>query len=99
MLDLALIRFHSVDGGIERHGQLNILADQAVNHLAHVGDDGIQVQDAGLEHLLAAESQQLARECRRALSSLPDLFGVLAQLIAVEWLSLQLVGVADDHAQ
>ena len=42
-------------------------------------DDGVQVEHTGLQHLAAAEREQLARERRRAGSGLLDLLGMTAQ--------------------
>ena len=47
--------------------QVNILADDPVEHLGQVGDDVVQHQRLGLQHLFAAESQQLARQIGRPL--------------------------------
>ena len=38
-----------------------MLADQSRQHLAHIGDHGVQIQHPRLQHLHAAEGQQLAR--------------------------------------
>ncbi len=57
----------------KREPQLHILADQAVQHLLEVFDQRVGVQDHGLEHLLAAERQELLRERCRSLRSLPHL--------------------------
>ena len=40
---------------------MNILSDQSLQHLFHISDDGIQVQNARRQHLLPAEGQKLAR--------------------------------------
>ena len=45
--------------------QFNILADEAAQHLLQVGNHGVQIQHQRLQHLFAAERQQLAGErCR-----------------------------------
>ena len=40
--------------------QLDVLADQALDHVLHTGRDGVEVDDLGLEDLPAAERQQLS---------------------------------------
>ena len=45
-----------------------IRAEQPRQHLLHVADDGADLQRLRLEHLLAAESEELARETRGAIA-------------------------------
>ena len=54
--------------GARHDRQLDVLADQAPQHLLHVGHDGVQVEDARLQHLLAAEGQELAGQVGGALA-------------------------------
>ena len=50
--------------------ELDVLADEAAQHAVHVADDLVEVEDLRLQHLLAAEGEQLARE-RRARAARP----------------------------
>ena len=59
--------------------ELDVLADQPPQHLLDLGHDRVQVQDPGLQHLLAAEGQELAGEPGRALGGLRDLVDVLVR--------------------
>ena len=52
-------------GGIFRLHR-DVLAQQAGEHVGQVAEDGIEVNNLGLQHLLAAEHQQLARQGRGA---------------------------------
>jgi len=57
-----------LDGG-QRGGkveiQRDVLAEDAPQHLADVADRLIQINELGLEHLLAAEGEELPGEFRR----------------------------------
>ena len=64
-------------GGQNRH-QVHVLADQPAEHRAHVGDQGVQVEHDRLQHLLAAEGEQLLGEHRRPLPAFDDLLHVAA---------------------
>ena len=61
---------------IELGRQHDVLADQRPEHRLHLDDDAVQVQELGRQHLLAAEREELAREQRRPVGRLPDLFEV-----------------------
>ena len=62
LLDLRRVGAHRRELGAEHRHELDVLADQAAQHHVHVADRRVQVEDARLQHLLAAERQQLARE-------------------------------------
>ena len=53
--------------------QLHLSADQPARHLRHRADDLVEVEGDRLEHLLAAEGQQLARQRCGALGGVQDL--------------------------
>ena len=59
LLDLSRIRFHHPEAGVQRSLQFDIFTQQAQQQLLHVVDDRVQVEHLGLEHLAAAERQQL----------------------------------------
>ena len=56
LLDLSRISLHGSQISFEVDHQINILADQATQHLVYVCNHHVEVQHLGLEHLLAAES-------------------------------------------
>ena len=58
--------------------QLDVLADQAAQHLVHVLDDAVEVEHLRGQHLPAAEGQQLPRQGGGALGRLADLVHGLA---------------------
>jgi len=78
LLELPGVGVDRACGGIERRGELDVLAEQAPQHPVHVRDHGIDVEHLGSEHLPAAERQQLPRELRGPKPRVPDFLGVLA---------------------
>ena len=58
-----------------------MLADQAAQHLLHIDHQRVQVEDLGLQHLAAAEGQQLAGQRRRLLRRSINLLHLAAQLL------------------
>src|SRR5262249_48116377 len=61
--------------------QLDIFADQPRQHLLHVPDHQIQVEDLWLKHLLATEGQKLTGERRCSFCGLVNLADVILQRI------------------
>ena len=73
LLDLPGIDREIPQFGIERRRQRDALADQAAQHRLQVAHDLVQVDDARLQHLLAAEGEQLPRQRRGLVAGLLDL--------------------------
>src|SRR5205807_8226634 len=59
--------------GREDAGELEVLADQALEQSCRSRDDGVQVDHAGVEYLLAAEREQLMGQVARAPARATDL--------------------------
>ncbi len=76
LLNLARIRFDTLQIGRQFRAELNIFADQSLQHLVHVGDCVVQIKRQRLQNLLASEGQQLPRQVRGALAGLLDFFEV-----------------------
>ena len=74
-------------------------ADQPLQHFAHVGDQGIEIENLGLQDLLAAESEQLMGQGSGALAGFSDFLGALAQRIVGRKAVLDGLAVADDDAR
>ena len=81
LLELPRVGLDRAGSGVEVHDERDVLADQAVEHLLDVGDDLVQVELAGLNHLLAAEREELLRERRGPGSGVLDLFEVFAHVL------------------
>jgi hypothetical protein len=60
-----------------RQHELDVLADHAPEHLLHVRDDLVDVEDPRLQHLLATECQELPREAGGPFGGLLDLLDPL----------------------
>ena len=99
LLDLARIGFQPHRVPAELGDQLDVLPDQAAQHGLEVGDDAVQVQHLRLEHLPAAERQELAREGGRPDPGAPDLLDFPPHRVAVADSLLQELAVAGDRRQ
>ena len=73
LLELTRIGFDASQSGLQRRHQDDVLADQSPQHVVHLRDDGVEVEDPRLEHLLPAEGEELAGEGGGALRRLEDL--------------------------
>src|SRR5216684_9227718 len=60
----------------------NILADQTVKQLSQVTDDAVQIQHFRLQHLLAAEGQELPGQVSSAVGGLLDLHRLAVERIS-----------------
>jgi len=83
LLDLSGVGLDVSELRIEHGDQLNVLANETLKHLVHVGDQGIEIQHLGLKYLLAAEGQKLTGQRGSPVGSLLDLFDILAQRVVV----------------
>jgi hypothetical protein len=79
--------------------ELDVLADQALQHRAHVADDVVDVERSRVEHLLAAEGEQLAREVGGSLPGVEDLSELGARGVVGARSAEQGVAVAVDDQQ
>ena len=86
--------------GTEHQAQVDILADQPLQHGAETGHQPVQIEHLGLQHLAAAERQQLLGQGGSALPGLHDLLHRVAVLIAVgKAVENQLAVTGDDGEQ
>ena len=99
LLDLSRIGLDAPDIRIEQRDPFNVLANKTLEHLIHVGHHGIEVQHPRLQHLLAAERQELLRERGGPLGGLLDLLGVSAHRIVVAEAKEQKIAVSRDGNQ
>ena len=99
LLDLSGIGFHRSELRIGRERILDVLADQAREHLAHFGDDGVQVDHARLQHLHAAEGQQLARHGNGAAGGFLNLLHAFLVESVRAFAVLEQIAIAADDGQ
>ena len=79
--------------------ELDVVAQQPLQEAADLGEDRVQVERARLQHLPAAEREQLLRQLRRAVGRTLDLAEVARELrVAVRPLEQQR-RVPDDAGQ
>ena len=93
-LDLRAVGLDGREVRREPRRHAHVVADDAVQHRLHPGDDLVQVQHLRVQHLAPAEGQQLAREARRLARGAGDLLQLLAAVAGEQDL-----GVAGDHGQ
>ena len=79
LLDLRRVRLDAPEVGARLHHEVDVLTDQAAEHRGHPGHDRIQIQHLRLEHLLAAEGQELAGQVGGALRCLLNELDVTAR--------------------
>jgi hypothetical protein len=60
--------------GRETQNEFEVFADKALDELAHVFDDGVEIEDTRLEDLHATESEELTRQGGSAVGGAIDLF-------------------------
>ena len=84
---------------VQRGHQLDVLPDQAPDDGLEVAHHVVQAQDLGLEHLLAAEGEQLSRQRGRSVRALLDQLDVgAARMLTADALEHEL-RAAGDHGQ
>ena len=79
LLDLARIGVDASQRIRERESEVDVLGDQAAQHSFHTADDRGEVEDFGLQDLLAAHREQLPGERRGPFAREPDLLEIVAQ--------------------
>ncbi len=84
LLDLPGIGLHPPEWLAQVDPVLDVLPQQALQQPSHLHDQFIQVENLGLQHLPAAEGQQLSRQQRRPVCNAANLFAVSAN--GVRWL-------------
>ena len=72
LIKLTRIDAHAPDGGIQNKRELDVVTNQTAEHSARFGDDRIQIDHLRLQQRLAAERQQLPRECGGARGGVTD---------------------------
>ena len=101
--DLLYLPAIGLDGrqlGPQAQHHLHVFPDEASQHRPHVGQHDVQVEQRRLDDLLAAERQQLARECRGAHARLLNLGEIdPAPIVGIEIVQQQLAVAQDDGQQ
>ena len=99
LLDLRRVDADAPEGGVEPRHDLDVLAEERPQHARGVRDEGVEVDDLRLQHLLAAEGEELAHEARGPLGGAHDVLHLAqARVVRVEAPAQQLA-VAHDHRE
>jgi len=64
LFDLSGIGAHAPEAGCRQRLELDVLTQNALEHLADAGEYFIEIEDLRRQHLLSAEGEHLAREVR-----------------------------------
>src|ERR1700730_659808 len=99
LLELAGVGFDAAEGIAEAQAEFDVLADQAAEELAHIGDKFVEVEDLWLKDLHAAECEHLAGEGSGTVGRFANLLATAVEgifrLQAVE----EQVAVAADYGK
>jgi sodium-dependent dicarboxylate transporter 2/3/5 len=97
LLELARVGVDASGAGAEREQQVDVLADEPPEDRTHLAHRAVEVEDLPLQHLLAAEGQELAGEPGRAIRSLLDQVHVLPEgIVRLEPSQEQCAAPGDD---
>ena len=100
LLELAGIDLRQPELLVRRQRHLDVLADQPLQQLQHVGEQRVEAHHFGPQHLLAAEGQELAREVGGALAGAANLGDELAVgIVRVEAVERHLAETDDGGEQ
>ena len=86
-------------GCVGRRHELDVFAEDPLEHLVHTREHVVQVEHLRREHLLAAEHEELPREVGGAQSGLTDLLDVVAHRVARLHFGEEHLAVAEDDGQ
>ena len=99
LLQLTAIGERQRERGRQRQRDVDVLADQPAEHAGHVRDQAVHVERRGVQHLLAAERQQLLGEAGGALAGLDDFAEILRVLARRSASAVDELGESEDDRQ
>jgi hypothetical protein len=99
LLELAGVRLDRPEVRRRDAAKLDVLADQSREHLLELGDELGEVEHARLEHLAAAEGEEMAREVGGALADPADLLGLVTPRVVRVETGDEELGVAAERRQ
>ncbi len=99
LLELSWVGLHGAQTISHYHDQLDVFADQTVQDFLDMADLRVEVQNLGIEHLLAAEGEKLAGELPGALRGPADLAQLLHQLRVLAPPATKVVGITFDDEE
>jgi hypothetical protein len=99
LLDLSAVGLDAPQRRPEIEHDRHVVADQALEHHPHVGDDGVEVDQRRRDDLLAAEGQQLAGQARGARAGFLNLGNVRPAVIFALAVGEQQLAEPQNHGQ
>ena len=99
LFHLSWVGLHAPQGCLEQRYPLDVLTDQAPQHLVHVGHDRVEVDDLGLQNLLSAQCQKLLSKGCGAVGGRLDGFDARPQGIRLADAGENQLAVAPNHGQ
>jgi len=99
LLDLGRVRVDETQVLARTDLGLDVLAENALEHVLEIRSDRVEVQQPRLLDLLAAESQQLSGEPGRALGCLQHVLEPSSRRVALRDLLASQLTVTGDHSQ
>src|SRR2546428_639605 len=99
LLDLSRVGHDEVELRVERDDELDVLADQTPEHVAHAGDGGVEIEWLPGGRLIAAEREELSRQARGALGGALDLVEALAHRVLGLVTGERELAQADDYGE
>ncbi len=99
LLELRAVGLEAAEARRREQGQLDALADQALQHLLHAEQDRVQIDHRRLEDLLAPEGEQLAGQLACPLTCQAHFLEIEADRVAGLELVERHLGVTEHHRQ
>ena len=99
LLELRRVRAHRAEVAVVPDDELDLLADQPLEHLRDVGDDVGQLEHLGPQRLLAREGEELTGQRRGARRVRADLLDVVVIGIARRVAQQHQIAGAEDRGQ
>src|SRR5207244_6557671 len=98
--DLAGIRLYESEVRIEPRFQADVLADDPAEHLKHLAQDAVQIENSRPDYLFAAERQKLVGQPADATRCAVNLFrGVPQRILGTQAVQQKLAVSGDDGQQ
>ena len=97
MFHLARVGLHGCELRARQECKVDVFADHTREHFDHAGHNVIEIQHFGLEHLLAAEGEQLASERCGPLRGALDLLEIVTRGRRVDSVEQHLGMSLHDH--
>src|SRR5215467_107910 len=99
LLDLCTIGANGAQVRGKDGTHFNVFTDDAAQHLFKIVNQGVEIEDFGLQNLAAAEGQKLARQGSGAVGSVINAFQATAKFLGGTTIQQQTAVATDDRQQ